>query len=332
MTKILVTGGAGYIGSHVVKQLQKKGFDVIVFDNFSTGNREAVENVAVVEGDLQNIKDIEKLFGTHTFDAVMHFAGSIKVPESVENPIKYYKNNTLASFNLIDACQRNKVQHFIFSSTAAVYGIPEGGIAFENSELNPINPYGRSKLMTENLLRDLHQSDNNFTFVILRYFNVSGADVELEIGQAFPEPFHLINIACEAATGKRAHVNIFGTDYETKDGTCIRDYIHVVDLADAHVKALEYLLAGGEPQRLNCGYGKGFSVKEVIEKSKEVTQVDFKLINSDRRDGDPPILIAAVDKIKDILGWTPKYNDLNFIIKTAFEWESGDKVKQWRKK
>ena len=332
MTKILVTGGAGYIGSHVVKQLQKKGFDVIVFDNFSTGNRGAVKNVAVVEGDLQNTKDIEKLFETHKFDAVMHFAGSIKVPESVENPIKYYKNNTLASLNLIDACQRNKVQHFIFSSTAAVYGIPEGGIAFENSKLNPINPYGRSKLMTENLLGDLHQSDNSFKFVILRYFNVSGADVELEIGQAFPEPFHLINIACEAATGKRAHVNIFGTDYETKDGTCIRDYIHVVDLADAHVKALEYLLAGGEPQRLNCGYGKGFSVKEVIEKSKEVTQVDFKLINSDRRDGDPPILIAAVDKIKDILGWTPKYNDLNFIIKTAFEWESGDKVKLWRKK
>ncbi len=319
--KILVTGGAGYIGSHVVKALGLANkFDITVFDNLSTGHKEAITFGKLVEGDLSDTEKLDELFRSQKFEAVLHFAGSIKVPESVSNPAKYYKNNTQNSLNLLSLCLKHSVNKFIFSSTAATYGIPEDGICREDSVLKPINPYGNSKLMTETMLKDISAS-SALKYVILRYFNVAGADPELQIGQSFPEPFHLINVASEAAFGKRKHLEVFGTDYPTKDGTCVRDYIHVSDLASAHVQALEYLIAGGSSEILNCGYGHGFSVKEVISRVKEVTGVNFPVIESPRRPGDPASLTAKADRIQKILGWKPKYDDLNVIIKTAFEWE-----------
>lgn len=319
--KILITGGAGYIGSHVVKALGSlKKHDLTIYDNLSTGHKEAVTFGELVVGDLSDKEKLDKLFHDKKFDAVFNFAGSIKVPESVVNPIKYYNNNTVNSLTLLSMCLKHSVTKFIFSSTAAVYGIPKDGICREDSELAPINPYGHSKLMTERMLNDIAAS-SDLKFVVLRYFNVAGADPEIKIGQSFPEPFHLINVASEAAFGKRPKVDIFGTDYPTPDGTCVRDYIHVSDLADAHVKSLEYLEQGGKSETMNCGYGHGFSVKEVIARVKDVTKVDFKVVESDRRAGDPASLTAKADRIQSVIGWKPKYDDLNLIIKTAYEWE-----------
>ena len=318
--KILITGGAGYIGSHVVKELGLQGHDLTIFDNLSTGHKEAITFGELVIGDLSDHEKLDQLFLSKKFDAVFHFAGSIKVPESVVNPLKYYKNNTANSLQLISMCLKHSVNKFIFSSTAAVYGIPKDGICREDSELSPINPYGHSKLMTERMLNDISAS-SDLRFVVLRYFNVAGADPELKIGQSFPEPFHLINVASEAAFGKRSHIEVFGTNYPTPDGTCVRDYIHVSDLAQAHVKALEYLDQGGKSETLNCGYGHGFSVKEVIARVKDVTKVDFKVIESPRRAGDPASLTAKADRIQNLIGWKPKYDNLDLIIKTAFEWE-----------
>ena len=317
---ILITGGAGYIGSHVVKALGSLGHNLVIYDNLSTGHREAVTYGELVAGDLSDSEKLDALFASSKFDAVLHFAGSIKVPESVVNPLKYYKNNTENSLRLISMCDKYKVKNFIFSSTAAVYGIPKDGICREESELKPINPYGHSKLMTEKMLMDVSNA-SSLRYVILRYFNVAGGDIEGRIGQSFPEPFHLINVASEAAFGKRSQLEVFGTDYPTPDGTCVRDYIHVTDLADAHVKALEYLEKGGKSDVLNCGYGHGFSVKEVISRVKSVTGVDFKVIESPRRPGDPASLTAKVDRIHSVIGWKPKYDDLNVIIKSAYEWE-----------
>ena len=318
---ILITGGAGYIGSHVVKALGSLNkHDITVYDNLSTGHKEAVTYGELVVGDLADKEKLDKLFQDKKFDAVFNFAGSIKVPESVVNPVKYYNNNTVNSLTLLSMCLKHNVKKFIFSSTAAVYGIPKDGICREDSELAPINPYGHYKLMTERMLNDIAAS-SDLKFVVLRYFNVAGADPEIKIGQSFPEPFHLINVASEAAFGKRAKVDIFGTDYPTPDGTCVRDYIHVSDLADAHVKALEYLEKGGKSETMNCGYGHGFSVKEVIARVKDVTKVDFKVVESDRRAGDPASLTAKADRIQSVIGWKPKYDDLNLIIKTAYEWE-----------
>lgn len=319
--KILVTGGAGYIGSHVVKALGLENkYDVTVYDNLSTGHKEAVTFGKLIQGDLSDLNKLDELFATEKFEAVLHFAGNIKVPESVANPVKYYKNNTENSLNLLSLCLKHSVNKFIFSSTAAVYGIPEDGICREDSVLKPINPYGNSKLMTEMMLKDIAAS-SKLKFVILRYFNVAGADPDLQIGQSFPEPFHLVNVASEAAFGKRKKLEVFGTDYPTPDGTCVRDYIHVSDLASAHVCALQYLIKGGESDIMNCGYGHGFSVKEVISRVKEVTGVDFPVIESPRRAGDPASLTAKADKIQKTIGWKPKYDDLNVIIRTAFEWE-----------
>lgn len=318
--KILVTGGAGYIGSHVVKALGKQGHDLIVYDNLSTGHRQAVTYGELVVGDLNEKDKLDELFRTQKFNAVLHFAGSIVVPESVSEPMKYYQNNTINSHFLISLSQKHNVDKFIFSSTAAVYGMPKTGICEEDSELSPINPYGQSKLMTEHMLRDLAFA-SKFRYVALRYFNVSGADAEGKIGQSFPRATHLIKVACEVATAKRESMSVFGTDYPTKDGTCIRDYIHVTDLADAHVKALEYLANGGESQVLNCGYGHGFSVREVLTRVKEVTGKDIKVIDSPRRPGDPASLTAKADRIQSVIGWKPKYDDLNLIIKSAYEWE-----------
>jgi UDP-glucose 4-epimerase len=317
---ILITGGAGYIGSHVLKALSSLDHHIIIYDNLSTGHKAAITAGELVVGDLADKEKLDSLFKEQQFDAVLHFAGSIVVPDSVSDPIAYYLNNTVNSHYLISLCAKYKVHKFIFSSTAAVYGMPEDGVCSEDSKLAPINPYGQSKLMTEHMLRDVANS-SNFRFVALRYFNVSGADPDGKIGQSFPEATHLIKVACEVATGKRPSIKIFGTDYPTPDGTCIRDYIHVSDLADAHVKALEYLVRGGYSEVLNCGYGHGFSVREVLSRVKEITGKDIKVEDSPRRPGDPASLTSIAQKIRHVIGWTPKYDDLNLIIKSAYEWE-----------
>lgn len=319
--RILITGGAGYIGSHVLKALGKLGHEITVYDNLSTGHKEAVTYGELVVGDLSDASKLENLFESRKFEAVLHFAGSIVVPESVAEPLRYYQNNTVNSHALISLCVKYQVKNFIFSSTAAVYGMPKDGVCREDSELAPINPYGQSKLMTEHMLRDSSAAYSNFKYVALRYFNVAGADPEGKVGQSFPQATHLIKAACEAATGKREKMELFGTDYPTKDGSCVRDYIHVSDLAEAHVKALEYLANGGKSEVLNCGYGHGFSVKEVIARVKEITKVDFKVIESPRRAGDPASLTAKADRVSQVTGWKPKYDDLNLIIKSAHEWE-----------
>jgi UDP-glucose 4-epimerase len=318
--KILITGGAGYIGSHAVKALGPLGHDLTIYDNLSTGHKEALTYGKLVVGDLADKAKMDELFKVEQFEAVLHFAGSIVVPESVSDPLKYYQNNTVNSHFLISLCEKYKVKNFIFSSTAAVYGMPKDGVCSEDSELSPINPYGQSKLMTEMMLKDVAFA-SDFRYVALRYFNVSGADPEGKIGQSFPEATHLIKVACEVATGKRESIKVFGTDYPTSDGTCVRDYIHVSDLADAHVKALDYLAAGGKSQILNCGYGHGFSVREVLSRVKEITGKDIKVIDSPRRAGDPASLTAKADLIGKIIGWKPKHDDLNKIIKSAYEWE-----------
>jgi UDP-glucose 4-epimerase len=319
--KILVTGGAGYIGSHVAKLLGENGYDVVTYDNLSTGHREAVLYGELVEGDLNNHKLLDETFKKHNFDGVMHFAGSIVVPDSVENPLEYYTNNTENSLELIKMCTKHKVNNFIFSSTAAVYGTPEGGVAREDLPTNPINPYGSSKLMTEMMLKDTSFAHEDFNYIALRYFNVSGADPDGKIGQSFPKATHLIKVNCEAATGKRDKTFIFGTDYDTHDGTGVRDYIHVVDLAWAHLKAIEYLFEKKKSDVLNCGYGHGFSVREVVNVVKEVTGVNYTVEEAPRRAGDPAKLVSEANRIQDLLGWKPQHDDLSFIVKTAYEWE-----------
>ena len=321
MGKILVTGGAGYIGSHVVKLLGQAGHDLVIFDNLSTGRRESVLFGELIVGDLKDTALLDQLFKDKKFEAVLHFAGSIVVPESVENPLAYYQNNTLNSYSLLKMCETHKVNKLIFSSTAAVYGLPETGKADEQTALNPMNPYGRSKLMTEMMLQDLHHARPEFNFVALRYFNVSGADIDGKIGQCFPGATHLIKVTCETALGKRPEISVFGQDYPTRDGTCIRDFIHVQDLAQAHVLALDFLMKNKQSHILNCGYGQGTTVNEVIAKVKEVSGVNFKVRMVPRRAGDPAEVVAISDKIKSVLGWTPQFNDLHLIVKTALEWE-----------
>lgn len=328
--KILVTGGAGYIGSHVVKLLGENGYQVVVYDNLSTGNKSAVTCGELIQADLSDLETLEATFKKHKFDGVMHFAGSIVVPESVEKPLNYYSNNTLNSLNLVKKCIEHNVGNFIFSSTAAVYGILPDGTATEESPTQPINPYGWSKLMTEQMLQDTSFAHQDFNYIALRYFNVSGADPDGKIGQAFPGATHLIKVNCEAAAGKRDKTYIFGDDFSTPDGTGIRDYIHVTDLADAHVKAIEYLFQNKKSHILNCGYGHGYSVKEVVKAVKEVTGVDYPVEIAPRRAGDPATLVSKVDKIHQYLKWKPQYDDLSYIIKTAFEWERGDVFASWK--
>ena len=317
---ILVTGGAGYIGSHVLSLLAESGKDIIIFDNLSTGRRENILFGRLVVGDLSDAVALNKLFSENKIEAVMHFAGSIVVPESVENPILYYKNNTENSLNLINACIKYGTKKFIFSSTAAVYGTPDGGVASEETPTNPINPYGRSKLMTEWMLEDTSFA-HDFSYVALRYFNVAGASKTGKIGQSTPRATHLLKTAAEVVVGKRSKMAIFGTDYNTKDGTCIRDYIHVDDLAQAHLDALTFLDQGGKSQVLNCGYGQGFTVREVIYAVESYIDSKLNVEMGPRRAGDAIELISRADKIKKVLGWTPKYNDLPYIVKSAIEWE-----------
>lgn len=320
MARVFVTGGAGYIGSHVVKLLGRKGHEILVYDDLSSGSREAVLCGELVVGDILDYGTLKRAMEEFKPDAVMHFAAKIVVPESVRKPLMYYENNTGGAINLLKAMRACGVSKFIFSSTAAVYGEPEKMPIAEDYPLDPVNPYGRSKAAVESLLRDLSAAED-FKYVSLRYFNVAGADPEGQIGETKPDATHLITMCVRTACGKREKLYIYGTDYPTPDGTCIRDYIHVMDLAEAHILALDYLMAGGESEVFNCGYGRGYSVKEVVEQAKVVTGVDFPVEYAPRRPGDPPELVADSKKIREKLGWEPKYDDLGFIIKTAWEWE-----------
>jgi len=322
MAKILVTGGAGYIGSHTSLALTSAGYEVIVYDNLSTGRREAVLPPArLVVGDLKDIDKLDKLMREEKFQAIIHFAASIVVPESVENPLKYYLNNTSNTTSLIALAVKNNIPNFVFSSTAAVYGMPEAVPVNEQSEIAPINPYGRSKVMSEWVIQDANFAHPDFNFIILRYFNVAGADPQGRIGQSTPDATHLIKVACQAALGFREHLCIFGTDYPTPDGTGIRDYIHVVDLAEVHVLALRFLEQGNPSGIYNCGYGHGYSVREIIDAVKKVSGVDFRVIETDRRPGDPAQLVADPGKLLKEMKWKPKYDDIEEIVRTAYEWE-----------
>ncbi|QSA98810.1 UDP-glucose 4-epimerase GalE [Methylococcus sp. EFPC2] len=317
---ILVTGGAGYIGSHVVKQLGEQGERIVVLDNLSTGFRDSVLYGEFVEGDTGDLELVARILKEHGIVSVLHFAAHTIVPESVENPLKYYGNNTCKTRNLLQSCQQAGVQHFIFSSTAATYGIPQDTRCHEDTPTSPINPYGTSKLMSEMMLRDL-SSATDLRHVILRYFNVAGSDPEGKIGQSTRNATLLIKVAAEVAVGKREKLLVFGTDYPTPDGTGVRDYIHVSDLADAHIQALNYLRQGGDSTTLNCGYGHGYSVREVIDTVNKVNGSPIKVEEQPRRAGDPPSLVAAVDKIHRTLDWKPKYDDLEIIVRTSLEWE-----------
>ena len=326
---ILVTGGAGYIGSHVARQLGEAGERVVVLDDLSTGFRQAVLGADLVVGNTGDKACVEALFERYDIDTVMHFAAHTIVPESVADPLKYYGNNTAASRTLLEVCLAHDVKHFVFSSTAAVYGIPAGGVASEDSPTAPINPYGQSKLMTELMLRDV-AAVNELNYVALRYFNVAGSDPECRIGQSTPKATLLTKVACEVAVGKRDELLIFGTDYETPDGTGVRDYIHVEDLASAHLAALKYLHGGGESTVLNAGYGHGYSVREVVSMVEKVAGHEIAKREVERRAGDPPSLVAAVDKIHATLDWTPRYDDLETICASSLAWERELAAGRWQ--
>lgn len=318
---VLVTGGAGYIGSHMVLELVDAGEKVVVIDNLSTGFRWAVAPGAkLVVGDVGDSDFVMRTIRAHDVDAIIHFAGSIVVPESVADPLGYYLNNTVNSRSLMADAVAAGVKHFIFSSTAAVYGNPEQNPVAEDARPAPMSPYGSSKLMTETMLADTARA-HDFRFVALRYFNVAGADPQGRSGQSTPRATHLIKVACETALGKRSGMEVFGTDYPTLDGTCVRDYIHVKDLARAHMSALEHLRKGGASDIFNCGYSKGFSVHEVIAAVKRVSGVDFAVKLSPRRAGDPAAIVAASNKIRSELGWVPKHDDLATIVAQALSWE-----------
>jgi len=320
--KILVTGGAGYIGSHVVKQLGEAGEDVIILDNLSTGFKEAILYGELVIGDTGDKDCVSKIFTDHDISTVMHFAAHTVVPESVTDPLKYYANNTCNTRNLLECCQEFGVNQFVFSSTAAVYGIPDSTAPVtEETPTAPINPYGTSKLISEWMMRDLAFA-TDFKYVALRYFNVAGCDLNGKIGQSTPNATLLTKVACEVAVGKREEMYIFGTDYPTIDGTGVRDYIHVEDLSAAHLDALKYLRQdSSESQILNCGYGHGFSVRQMINMVNEVNGSPINVSEKPRRAGDPPELTADSSKIQSILGWKPQYDDLKIIVETALNWE-----------
>jgi len=317
---ILVTGGAGYIGSHVVRQLGDAGEKVVVLDNLSKGYRQAVTAGELVVGDVGDTALVSRLMAEHGVDTVMHFAAFTIVPESVALPLKYYGNNTAATRGLLQACLDHHVKNFVFSSTAAVYGMPQDGYAGEDSPTQPINAYGTSKLMSEWMLRDV-AAVNPLRYVALRYFNVAGSDPDGRIGQATPGATLLTKVACEAMVGKRTHVSVFGSDYPTPDGTGVRDYIHVVDLAAAHLRALDYLRSAGKSAVLNVGYGHGYSVREVLHMVETVGGRSLSIREEARRAGDPAYLVARAARIRTELGWQPRYDDLHAIVSSALAWE-----------
>jgi UDP-glucose 4-epimerase len=317
---ILVTGGAGYIGSHTVLQLRARGEQVVVLDNLYSGFRQAVPDTPLVVGSIGDRDVVLATLRDYKVDTVLHFAAHTVVPESVRDPLKYYGNNTCGTRNLLQCCAELGVKHFVFSSTAAVYGIPPGPYADEETTTSPINPYGASKLMSEWMLRDLAVA-TPMRYVILRYFNVAGSDTTGRIGQSTRQATLLVKVACEVVVGKRPYLSIFGTDYPTPDGTGVRDYIHVEDLATAHLDALAYLREGGTSTVLNCGYGHGYSVREVIKSVERVSGAPLPVREEARREGDPPVLVARADRIRSTLGWKPRLDDLDTIVRTSLEWE-----------
>ncbi|HTW36942.1 MAG TPA: UDP-glucose 4-epimerase GalE [Steroidobacteraceae bacterium] len=317
---LLVTGGAGYIGSHVLLQLAARGEQVIVVDNLSRGFRRAVLGAPLVVADVGDRQAMLEVLRAHGVDTVLHFAAHTIVPESVREPLKYYGNNTCATRALLECCIASGVRHFVFSSTAAVYGTPATGYAEETTPTAPINPYGTSKLMSEWMLRDAAAA-GSLRYVALRYFNVAGSDPHGRIGQATPQATLLIKVACEAAVGKRTHVSIFGTDYPTPDGTGVRDYIHIEDLARAHLDALDYLRHDGSSVVLNCGYGHGYSVREVLASVERVAGRRLTVREEPRRAGDPTVLVARAEQIRQTLGWKPALDDLDAIVRSSLAWE-----------
>jgi UDP-glucose 4-epimerase len=325
---ILVTGGAGYIGSHVVLQLRARGERVVVLDDLSRGFRRAVLDAPLVEGRVGDRDTVRSLLRDHAVETVMHFAAYTIVPESVQQPLKYYGNNTCATRTLLECCLEAGIANFVFSSTAAVYGIPADGVAAETTPTAPINPYGTSKLMSEWILRDLAAA-SALRYVVLRYFNVAGSDTSGRIGQATPNATLLVKAACEAAVGKRPGIAIFGSDYPTPDGTGVRDYLHVEDLAAAHLDALAYLRAGGSSTTLHVGYGHGYSVRQVLAAVERAAGVRLEVREEPRRQGDPPALVARAERIRSDLGWQPRLDDLDAIVRSSLEWERRLKRDPW---
>lgn len=325
---ILVTGGAGYIGSHTVLQLRARGEQVVVLDNLYTGFRQALLDTPLVVGSVGDRELVMATLRDHKIETVLHFAAHTIVPESVQDPLKYYGNNTCATRNLLQCCAESGIKNFVFSSTAAVYGVPAAAFADENTPTAPINPYGTSKLMSEWMLRDLALA-TDMRYVALRYFNVAGSDTGGRIGQSTRLATLLVKTACEVAVGKRSHLSIFGTDYATPDGTGVRDYIHVEDLAAAHLDALSYLRDGGSSVTLNCGYGHGYSVREVIASVERIGARRLVIKEEPRREGDPPILVARADKVRTTLGWQPRLDDLDTIVRTSLDWERKLQLAPW---
>jgi UDP-glucose 4-epimerase len=325
---VLVTGGAGYIGSHTVLQLVARGERVVVLDDLSTGFRQAVRDVPLIVGNVGDRKLVDSLLTEHGVDTIVHFAAHTIVPESVSNPLKYYGNNTCATRSLLEAASQAGVKHFVFSSTAAVYGIPDSGLASEDAPTQPINPYGTSKLMSEWMLRDLCAA-TAMRHVVLRYFNVAGSDPEGRIGQSTAKATLLVKVAAEHAVGKRPHVSVFGTDYPTPDGTGVRDYIHVTDLATAHLNALDYLRAGGGSITANVGYGHGYSVREVLDSVERISGVKLTVREEPRRAGDPPSLVARCERVRNHLRWQPRLDDIDTIVRTSLEWEKRLQREPW---
>jgi UDP-glucose 4-epimerase len=318
--RVLVTGGAGYVGSHVLRHLTLAGHEPVALDNLQAGHRWAVLGAPLIEADLGDGAALDEALGAGRFDAVVHCAAHIWVGESVRDPGKYYLNNTANTLRLLDRCARHGVGRVIFSSTAAVYGDPGLPLIDETTPLAPINPYGASKMMVERALADLAAA-GRLSYVALRYFNVAGADAEARIGEATPANSHLVKVALETAIGRRARMVVNGTDFATPDGTCVRDYLHVDDLARAHLAALAHLLDGGASLALNCGYGHGFSVREVLDACRRASGVDFPIDDGPRRPGDPAILVADSRLIQARLGWVPRHDDLDYIVATAWRWE-----------
>jgi len=325
---VLVTGGAGYIGSHTLLQLVARGERVVVLDDLSTGFRQAVRDATLVTGNVGDRPLVDKLLREHNVDTIVHFAAHTIVPESVSNPLKYYGNNTCSTRSLLEAASQAGVKHFVFSSTAAVYGIPSSGLASEDTATAPINPYGTSKLMSEWMLRDLCAA-TPMRYVALRYFNVAGSDTQGRIGQSTRAATLLVKVACEVAVGRRPYLSVFGTDYPTPDGTGVRDYIHVEDLATAHVNALTYLRDGGKSLIANCGYGHGYSVREVVASVEKIAGIRLTVREEPRRAGDPPSLVAHAQRVREALGWSPKLDDIDTIVRSSLEWERRLQREPW---